>query len=143
AGLLHDIGKTKVNKSIINKEGPLNAQEWEEMKQHAQWGYELVVGNPALTERTQKAIVEHHEDRNGQGYPKGVKSDDLDVFSRIVCLADAFNALTTDRTYSKARTPFDAFQFMNQKLSHKIDPELFRNLVLVYGGRLDPGGKPL
>ncbi|MCC7441106.1 MAG: HD domain-containing protein [Bdellovibrionales bacterium] len=139
AGLLHDIGKTQVRREIINKEGPLNAAEWEEMKQHAQWGYDLVRGNPALSERCQKAVLEHHEDRIGKGYPGGLLSGDLHVFSRIVALADAFNALTTDRTYSKARNPFEAFQFINDKLNHKVDPELFRSLVLVYGGKMPAG----
>lgn len=135
AGLLHDIGKVKVKKEIINKNGPLDELEWEEMRQHSTEGYEIVKNNPELSERTKRAILEHHEDRFGTGYPSGLKNDQIDLFSRIVCICDIYNALTTNRSYSKARTPFEAFQFMREKLNHKIDQELFQKLVQVYGGK--------
>lgn len=137
AGLLHDIGKVKVRKEVINKEGPLDEDEWEEMRQHSTAGFEMIKDHPELSDRTKRAVLEHHEDNNGTGYPKGVKSKDTDVYSRIVAISDVFNALTTNRSYSKARTPFDAFQFMHEKLGHKIDQELFRSLVLIYGGKID------
>jgi putative nucleotidyltransferase with HDIG domain len=137
AGLLHDIGKTRVKKEIINKNGPLDELEWEEMRGHASAGYELLRNMPGLSERTKHAVYEHHEDKNGTGYPNGKRMDQVDIFSRIVGLCDMFNALTTDRTYSKARTPYDAFQFMREKLHHKIDDDLFKNLVLIYGGKIN------
>lgn len=136
-GLLHDIGKVKVKKEIINKNGPLDELEWDEMRQHAAEGYELIKSNPQIGELTKRAVLEHHENKNGTGYPKGLKGDEIHLFSRIVCLCDTFNALTTDRTYSKARSPYDAFQFIRDKLAHKVDEELFRQLVLVYGGKID------
>lgn len=134
AGLLHDIGKVKVDKNIINKQGPLDEEEWEEMRQHALMGYEIVKDKPDVGDRAKRAILEHHEDKNGTGYPHHRKLLDLDIFSRIVAVGDIYNALTTDRSYSKARTPFEAFQLMKEKLVHKIDDELFRNLVKIYGG---------
>ena len=136
-GLLHDIGKIKVDPDIINKKGPLDEREWSEMRNHAELGYEMVRDNPTLSERTKLAIYEHHEDKHGKGYPRGVKSSETGIYSRIVAIADVFNALTTDRTYSKARTPFDAFKLMTEKLSHKIDDELYKNLVVIYGGNFD------
>jgi putative nucleotidyltransferase with HDIG domain len=136
AGLLHDIGKTRVKKEIINKNGPLDELEWEEMRGHAAAGFEILQNMPGLTERTKLAVYEHHEDKNGTGYPTGKHMSQTNVFSRIVGLCDMFNALTTDRTYSKARTPYDAFQFMREKLFHKIDEDLFKSLVLIYGGKI-------
>ncbi len=136
-GLLHDLGKVKVKKEIINKNGPLDDLEWEEMRQHPQEGYLIIKDNPNISDLTKRAVLEHHEDRNGTGYPKGLKANDTHLFSKIVCIADVFNALTTNRTYSKARTPYDAFQFIRDKLAHKIDEELFRQFVLVYGGKLE------
>lgn len=136
AGLLHDIGKVNVRREIINKNGPLDELEWEEMRNHAQAGYEIIKNDPNLNERTKRAVWEHHEDRNGTGYPQGLKQEDTDLFSRIVCICDVFNALTTDRTYSKARTPFDAFQLMRDKIAHKIDDGLFQELVKIYGGQI-------
>jgi putative nucleotidyltransferase with HDIG domain len=136
AGLLHDIGKVKVRREIINKDGPLDELEWEEMRNHAQAGYEIIKNDPNLSERTKRAVWEHHEEQNGTGYPQGLKHSETDLFSRIVCICDVFNALTTDRTYSKARTPFDAFQLMRDKISHKIDNGLFQELVKIYGGQI-------
>lgn len=137
AGLLHDIGKTRVKKEIINKNGPLDELEWEEMRGHAAAGFDILQNMPGLTERTKLAVYEHHEDKNGTGYPTGKHMSQTNVFSRIVGLCDMFNALTTDRTYSKARTPYDAFQFMRDKLFHKVDEDLFKSLVLIYGGKIN------
>jgi HD-GYP domain-containing protein (c-di-GMP phosphodiesterase class II) len=135
-GLLHDIGKVKVRKEIINKNGPLDELEWEEMRQHAGEGYELIKANPTLDERTKRAVLEHHEDRNGTGYPSRKKFDEVHQFAKIVSIADVYNALTTNRSYSTAKTPFEAFQLIREKLMHKIDEKLFEALVLVYGGKL-------
>lgn len=137
AGLLHDIGKVHVKKEIINKQGPLDELEWEEMRQHSQEGYEILKSNPELSERTKRAVLEHHENGNGTGYPSGKKDAEIDIFSKIVCICDVFNALTTDRTYAQARSTFDAFQFMKEKLMHKIDADLFKQLVLVYSGKIN------
>jgi len=138
AGLLHDVGKVQVKKEIINKPGPLDPLEWEEMKTHSHAGFEIVKNNPQLSERTKRAILEHHEEKNGTGYPGGLREDGISLFSKIVCISDIFNALTTTRSYSQARSPFDAFQLMREKLMHKVDEKLFKQLVLIYGGKVDP-----
>lgn len=136
AGLLHDVGKVRVKQEIINKNGPLDDFEWEEMRAHVSEGYELVKEHPDISERTKRAILEHHEDKDGGGYPQGLKSSEIDLVSKIVTLCDIYNALTTNRPYAKARSPFEAFQFIREKLSHKVDEELFRHLVEVYGGKV-------
>ncbi len=132
-GLLHDIGKTKVKKEIINKKGPLDEEEWGEMRQHALLGYEMIKDNPNIGTRAKLAILQHHEEPGGTGYPIGLSGNQIDIFAQIVCLADIYNALTTDRSYSSARSPYDAFQLIKSKLSHKIDPKLFEALVKIYG----------
>jgi len=133
-GLLHDIGKIKVRIEIINKDGPLDELEWEEMREHSVLGYEMIKGYDQLDERTKRAVLEHHEDKSGSGYPYGMPWSEIHLFSKIVGISDIFNALTTNRSYSKARNPFEAFELMKEKLQHKIDDELFRHLVLIYGG---------
>jgi HD-GYP domain-containing protein (c-di-GMP phosphodiesterase class II) len=135
AGLLHDIGKVKVKTEIINKPGPLNDEEWEEMKQHAEEGFHIVKDNPMLAVRTKRAILEHHEERDGTGYPGHKTFSEIDVYSKIVCICDIFNALTTNRSYSKAKTPFEAFQLIQSKMAHKVDDEIFKPLVMIYGGK--------
>ena len=134
-GLLHDIGKTKVPKEIINKSGPLDAAEWAIMKQHAMFGYEILKNNPNVGTRAKLAVLQHHEDPNGGGYPMGLFGGQIDLFAKIVALADIFNAITTDRSYSKAKPPFEAFVLIKSKLSHRVDAKLFEALVLIYGGK--------
>lgn len=134
AGLLHDIGKTKVSVDIINKEGPLDDKEWAEMKRHSEEGYNIIKDIPEITERTKLAVLDHHEDKNGEGYPKGKQWAEVDLFARIVAISDVFNALTTNRSYSNAREPFDAFELMKDKLLHKLDEQLFKKMISIYGG---------
>ncbi len=137
AGLLHDIGKTKVKPEIINKPGPLDKDEWEEMRQHSKWGYEILKDNQDISQRAKLAVLHHHEENSGGGYPHGLKENQISVFAKIITIADIFNALTTDRTYSKAKTPFEAFKLMQTAMMHKVDKQLFLELVMIYGGKLE------
>ena len=109
-GLLHDIGKVKVDTAIINKEGPLNDEEWVQMRKHSGYGYDLIRDNSNLTERTKKSVLEHHENKDGSGYPFGTPWDSIELFSKVVGISDIYNALTTNRSYSKARSPFEGFR---------------------------------
>lgn len=135
-GLLHDLGKTKVGREIINKQGPLTKDEWDDMKKHPLYGYEIIKDNPNIGTHAKLAVLQHHEDANGTGYPIGLSHDQVDLFAKIVTLCDIYNAVTTDRSYSKARAPFDAFQLIKDKLSHKVDAKLFEAMVLIYGGKI-------
>lgn len=133
--LLHDIGKTKVDPAIINKKGPLDETEWAQMKQHSRFGYEILKDNPNVGTRAKLAVLQHHEEPAGTGYPIGLKGADIDLYAKIVTLADIYNALTTDRSYSTAKPPFDAFKLIRDKLMHKVDEKLFQSLVHAYGGK--------
>jgi putative nucleotidyltransferase with HDIG domain len=135
AGLLHDIGKTKVPKEIINKKGPLDETEWAEMKKHAMYGYEILKDNPNIGMRAKLAVLQHHEDVNGTGYPMGLSQAQVSLFARIVTLCDIYNAITTDRSYSAAKPPYEAFVLIKNKLSHKVDMKLFDAMVMIYGGK--------
>lgn len=137
SGLLHDIGKTKVNPAIINKPGPLDKPEWEEMKQHSSWGYEILKDNRDVSQKSKLGVLHHHEEANGGGYPHGLIDNQISVFAKIITIADIFNALTTDRTYSKAKSPFEAFKLIQGVMMHKVDRQLFAELVMIYGGKLE------
>lgn len=137
SGLLHDIGKTKVKPAIINKPGPLDKLEWEEMRQHSSWGFELLRDNRDVSQRAKLGVLHHHEENSGGGYPHGLTDNQISVFAKIITIADIFNALTTDRTYSKAKTPFEAFKLMQTAMMHKLDKQLFAELVMIYGGKLE------
>lgn len=135
-GLLHDVGKTKVPKELINKKGPLDPAEWDEMKKHAMYGYEIVKDNPNVGTRAKLAVLQHHEDANGSGYPMGLRLDQVSIFAKIVSICDIYNAITTDRSYSKAKPPFEAFKLIKEKLSHKVDLKLLEQMILIYGGNV-------
>lgn len=137
SGLLHDIGKTKVKPTIINKPGPLDKEEWAEMQQHASWGWDILKDNKDVTQRAKLGVLHHHEEGSGKGYPHGLVDNQISTFAKIITIADIFNALTTDRTYSKAKSPFEAFKLMQSVMMHKIDKQLFAEMVLIYGGKLE------
>jgi HD-GYP domain-containing protein (c-di-GMP phosphodiesterase class II) len=136
AGLLHDVGKNRIAKQTLNKRGKLNDEEWKEMQKHSQWSYDIVRDHPKATDRVKHSILDHHEKKNGSGYPRGLSDDEIEAFARIVGICDIYNALTTTRPYSEKRAPFEALKFMSEKMKPEIDMELFKNLVLIFGGNL-------
>lgn len=101
--ILHDIGKIHVRETILCKQGPLNADEWEEIKLHPKFGASMVKNIPYLTPAI-PAIKYHHERWDGSGYPYGLAGDEIPVIARIVSVADAFDAMTSSRAYQKARS---------------------------------------
>lgn len=101
AGLLHDIGKIAVEKSIINKAASLSNEEIKEINRHPLVGYEILSRAKFPWEGIPDLVRNHHEKINGGGYPDGLKGDDISRGARIMALADAFDAMTTDRPYRK------------------------------------------
>lgn len=133
-GLLHDIGKVMVRSSIVQKPGPLDSWEWAEMQQHSEKGFGLISNSRQISDRTKLIVLEHHEDRMGTGYPKRKRPHETDFFSRVVSICDILNALTTDRTYSRALSTFEAFLYMKEKLGFKLDEAIVNELIIIYGG---------
>ena len=101
ASLLHDVGKIGVADSILNKPGPLTAEEWQEMRKHPAIGYEMLRDVKFLSVAAE-IVYSHHERYDGKGYPKGLKDDEIPLGSRIFAVADAFDAMTSDRPYRRA-----------------------------------------
>lgn len=98
---LHDIGKSRIPKDILNKPGALTTEEWEIMKQHPQLGREMV--DATCIGEAGPVIEQHHERLDGSGYPLGLRGDDILVEAQIVAVVDSFDAMTTDRPYRKGR----------------------------------------
>jgi putative nucleotidyltransferase with HDIG domain len=109
SGLLHDIGKTKIPPEILNKKGRLTDQEFDIIKSHPVLGYDMVKDIAELDNDIKLAVLLHHERMNGSGYPYHYFAEGMNLFSRIVALADVFDAMTSDRVYKKRSTPFDVF----------------------------------
>nr|WP_315466133.1 HD domain-containing phosphohydrolase [uncultured Rhodoferax sp.] len=124
AAPMHDLGKVGITDNILLKAGRLDEAEFEIMKRHATFGYELLKDS---TTRVLQAGAEialgHHEKFDGSGYPQGLKGEDIPLFSRIVAVADVFDALTSERPYKKAWTLEEAVDFLNAGSGSHFDPQ--------------------
>lgn len=106
AGLLHDIGKTMIPESVLNKTDKLTEEEFKYIQQHPQLGYNILK-DTNLDIRIKNTALMHHERCDGSGYPSGLKEDDLDEFSMIVAIADVYDAMTAARAYRSPLCPFE------------------------------------
>jgi len=129
---LHDIGKCKIPLSILKKPGPLNDIEWKIIKNHPQEGYELLKKFNKLTMEAKVIVLQHHERFDGNGYPKGLKGDKIHLYSKICCIADVFDALTSKRTYKKALSSFKALKIMKEEMQNEFDPLFFKKFVILF-----------
>ncbi len=123
AALLHDIGKIGVSASILNKTGRLTYEEFEEIKRHPRISYNILKDVEFLGEGL-RGILEHHEKYDGSGYPIGLKEKDISVYGRILCIADAFDAMTSDRTYRKGMSMECAIAEIKNCRGTQFDPEI-------------------
>ncbi|HZK58167.1 MAG TPA: HD-GYP domain-containing protein, partial [Clostridia bacterium] len=110
AGLLHDIGKVKVPNKILNKKGKLTTEEFNTIKKHTTLGHEMLSKIDDISYGVKNAVLLHHERTDGSGYPFGMSTTFIDLYSKIVAIADVFDAMTSDRIYRKRKTPFDVFE---------------------------------
>ncbi|MCC6153050.1 MAG: HD-GYP domain-containing protein [Candidatus Hydrogenedentes bacterium] len=131
--LLHDIGKSLIDASIIQCEGKLTDSQWNEMKKHPEYGLEILRQHNAFGELALKIVLHHHEKLDGSGYPHGLKGYEIDPVVRISTIADVFDAMTTRRPYRDAVESFPALQVMRKEMSHQLDPSLFRMFVEMMG----------
>jgi HD-GYP domain-containing protein (c-di-GMP phosphodiesterase class II) len=119
--ILHDIGKIHVQETTLCKEGPLNPEEWNEIRQHPANGAVMVGDIPYLVPAI-PAIKHHHEQWNGDGYPDGLVGENIPIMARIVTVGDAFDAMTTTRAYQTARSINTAFDDIRQGSGIYYDP---------------------
>jgi putative nucleotidyltransferase with HDIG domain len=112
AALLHDVGKIKIPRNILNKPGKLTESEFEIMQKHSQYGFVILNQIPPLQDIAE-AVCCHHEKFDGNGYPSGKSGDEIPLIAQILSITDVYEALTSDRTYRKAMTQKEAFQVIN------------------------------
>jgi putative nucleotidyltransferase with HDIG domain len=121
--LLHDIGKVGVPDSILRKPGRLTLLEWDKMRQHPLLGVQILSGIEFL--RGASLVVgQHHERWDGQGYPFGLRGDEIDRNARIFAVADAFDAMTSDRVYHRRKTLEAAVTELRRCAGQQFDPEV-------------------
>lgn len=133
AALLHDIGKMKIQPEIVNKEGPLTHDEFEEMKKHPGYAHASLQTSGVISGGTLHAVLHHHEKLNGRGYPDGLKEHDIDLNVRIISCVDFYDALTTRRVYRPAYRSFPALQLMKATVGPHLDQPVFREFVKLLG----------
>jgi HD-GYP domain-containing protein (c-di-GMP phosphodiesterase class II) len=123
--LLHDIGKVAIPEAILNKAGPLDDHEWSVMRTHPLLGVTLVEPLTLLGDAIE-IIRSHHERWDGAGYPAGLRGEDIPLPARIFMLADAFDAMTTDRPYRPSMSIHAALEEIDAQAGLQFDPELAR-----------------
>lgn len=134
AGLLHDMGKSKIPNEILNKAGKLTEEEFAVMKNHALFGYQILKEKGGIPQEVLMGVLQHHEKLNGKGYPMGVASGKIYPFAKILAIADIYDALVTERPYKKAFSQQDAIE-MIMAMTDELDITYMRNflgIVILY-----------
>lgn len=128
AGLRHDIGEIAIDEAILTKSEKLSESEWAEIKRHPEIGYHILRSVNELAEIA-KFVLEHHERWDGQGYPKGLKADEISLQGRIIAIADAYCTMTTERPYCRALTEAEAIKEIKKCAGLQFDENLARLFV--------------
>ena len=134
AGMLHDVGKLGVPTKLLQKTGPLDEREFAAIQQHPSRGFEMVEGISFL-EDAMLAIRHHHERVDGTGYPDGLAGDQIPEFARVIAVADAFDSMTSTRSYRGARTVPAAIAELRQWAGSQFDATMVEALVAAVEAR--------
>ena len=131
--LLHDIGKGKLDETIILCKGKLTDDQWAEMRRHPLYSLELLVKRGETSPIVHDVARHHHEKLTGHGYPDGLSGNAVSLHARICCIADIFDALTTNRTHQRGMDSFPSLKLMKAEMGDEIDASLFRAFVELMG----------
>lgn len=121
AGVLHDIGKAQIPQEILNKPGKLTREEFLVMKKHTVYGYDMLKDMTVIPEDIRLAVLQHHERLDGSGYPFSLRQDKINNLSKIISVADTYDAMTSNRVYQAKRTPFAAVEVLEQEMFVRMD----------------------
>ena len=132
-GMLHDVGKSKIDLDIINKKGRLTDEEFDEIKKHTVYGEEILTSMQCYGNSVICMATSHHEQYDGKGYPKGLAKDEIELNARICKVMDVYDALTTKRSYKRAMSPIDALLLMNKEMKNHFDPSIVSSFIQLMG----------
>ncbi len=127
-GILHDIGKLMVPEEVVQKQGKLTKEEYDQMKMHPIEGYNHI-RNLDIEEHIKKTILMHHERYDGSGYPIGIKGDEIDKYARICAIADVYEATTSARKYRGASSPFQVVEIFEKEGLQKYDTHMIMTFL--------------
>lgn len=134
-GIIHDVGKIKVDDSVLHKPARLTAEEFEHMKLHQVYAKEIINTVTGLGEISRDVCLMHHEKLDGSGYPRGLNADQMPTHGRMSSIVDIYDALTADRCYKKGMSPGEAFKILLSMTPNHLDKDLvykFINCIGVY-----------
>jgi putative nucleotidyltransferase with HDIG domain len=127
--MLHDVGKTRIPNEILNKPDSLTTEEFEIIKKHTSYGYELLKKSKMLSTYASYIALTHHERYDGEGYPLGLRGEEIHEFSRIVSIADVYDAITSDRVYKRRVNVNEAVEYLIGMGDHQFDYNIVRNFI--------------
>ena len=133
--LLHDLGKTKVSSSILNKKGHLTDEEFEKIKMHPEMGAKILRESGSGFKDEYIVILQHHENCDGSGYPYGLRKEEIHYIARLVHIIDIYDALTTRRSYSPPQKPFDSLKLITSEMYNTVDQEMLKSFIKFLGGQ--------
>lgn len=128
AGLMHDIGKIGIDEKILNKKEKLSSEEWIEIKKHPEIGYRILSSVIEFSDIAEY-VLQHQERWDGKGYPKGLKQEEISIQARIIAIADAYDAMSTERTYGAAMSEEETIRELLNCSGKQFDPDIVKVFV--------------
>lgn len=125
SGLVHDVGKLRISRDILDKAGRLTSTELKLVRRHAELGYEMLrYGQLQEENDILMGVLQHHERNDGSGYPQGCRAAEINPFARILAIADMYDAMAANRVYAKKKNPFEVFGVLSDDIMNKrLDTE--------------------
>jgi HD-GYP domain-containing protein (c-di-GMP phosphodiesterase class II) len=123
AALLHDVGKIGMPEAILNKPSPLEEDEFQIVREHPERGWRMLHSVPELA-LAATGIRHHHERWDGTGYPRQLAGEEIPILARILCVADAFDAIISNRSYRKGQSPTRAVELIEECAGEQFDPQI-------------------
>ena len=128
AGLLHDIGKIGIDEGILNKNGRLTDAEWADMKRHPEIGYHILRSVNEFAPIA-KYVLHHHERIDGTGYPRHLKDEDIPMQSKVISIADAYDAMTSHRPYREDLSLSEVVAEFKRNSGSQFDPDILKVFI--------------
>ncbi len=129
---LHDVGKVRVPDRILGKAGPLTDEEWAEMRRHPEYGAAML-REKGFLRAAADIVISHHENYDGSGYPRGLQGEEIPIEARVIAVADAYDAITSQRPYQVAAAKSEAIEELRLHAERQFDPRVVRAFLSVIG----------
>jgi HD-GYP domain-containing protein (c-di-GMP phosphodiesterase class II) len=133
AGIFHDIGKSKIDPAILDKEGPLDADEFEIVKKHSLYSNFILKSHVEKDKDILDAVKHHHEHFDGSGYPQQLKGNEIPIFAQIISIVDAYDAISSSKSYRDAYNSFETLNMMKSDMGSQFDKRLLMEFIKFMG----------